>query len=620
MFKSAETLRLAAEMRALQRVASPWRESRTTWFDGTPESIEARLASTERVLSFARAGMTTAHMALEREAATARAELREASHRLMTDFLDDGARVAGKHDADPDEPWKNQATGEDTPTEHWENLHLSPFDDVDDYEGKHRESNRRVAAFPEGAPWQHGHPESEHHIRTAPWYHEVDLNDGEAPILLPNSNVLRELGEYRLPEEANPFNREMMSSRQTAAGDYPLGPGYDRPGFGPGDIAEYEDYLHEHDYHTDPTDRRDLERRLHHEEPDFDDPARYSSRKTSYYDDDLYDEDGNHVGPQWPEDLKHHLTGDPARKSYDAGYAASWHDDFSDHPTPWEAAKAAFDQAGGFRDSQSERMGGFDDGWTDAASDIPHKFDDPAGWQGHFDDADDQHYLHRLKGEMMEDHEAEVARLPETESPHDLMRSHDAEVASLPEIDHPTLGKHGRRTAAPMTSVGEGGSGLADMGPAMMGNQGGAVSTSLPGAIAKGLWNGSTTTGQEPTPAFNPGPKSASLRLAAAAFIDAQNTRDRDELAFRAARHVAGMTGQLPRPIAEAAGRAFVAAVLAGCDCGKDQGCDDCGAESGESCRPWCTGEAAHEDEKADRKKKSHRTAALTDFADELMF
>lgn len=382
MFKSAETLRLAAEMRALQKVASPWREARTTWFDGTPESIEARLASTERVLSFARAGMTTAHMALEREAATARAELKEASHRLMIDFLDDSARVAGKHDADPDEPWKNKATGEDTPTEHWENLHLSPFDDEDDYEGKHRESNRRVAA------------------------------------------------------------------------DYPLGPGYDRPGFGPADIAEYEDHLHEHNYHTDPTDRRDLERRLRHEEPDFDDPARYS-----------------------------------------------------------------------------------------------------------------------------------------------------------------------RRTAAPMTSVGEGGSGLADMGTAMMSGQGGAVSTSLPGAIAKGVWNGSTTTGQEPTPAFNPGPKAAGLRLAAAAFIDAQNTRDRDELALRAARHVAGMTGQLPRPVAEAAGRVFVAAVLAGCDSGKDQNCEDCGADAGENCRPWCTGEAAHEDEKADRKKKSHRTAAvLTDFPDELMF
>lgn len=93
MFKSSENLRLAAEMRALQRVAAPWREARTSWWDGTPESIEARIAATDRVLAFARGGSTEAHMALEREASTARAELKEASHRLMVDFLDDDARA-----------------------------------------------------------------------------------------------------------------------------------------------------------------------------------------------------------------------------------------------------------------------------------------------------------------------------------------------------------------------------------------------------------------------------------------------------------------------------------------------------------------------------------------------
>lgn len=38
---------------------------------------------------------------------------------------------------------------------------------------------------------------------------------------------------------------------------------------------------------------------------------------------------------------------------------------------------------------------------------------------------------------------------------------------------------------------------------------GGGVSTSLPGAAAKMIWNGSTMTGQESTPAFNPGPAKA---------------------------------------------------------------------------------------------------------------
>lgn len=93
MFKSADNLRLAAGMRALQRVAAPWRRSRTTWFDGTPESLEARLAATERVLVVARSGTTGEHLALAREVGAARAELLAARHRLLTDFLDDGARA-----------------------------------------------------------------------------------------------------------------------------------------------------------------------------------------------------------------------------------------------------------------------------------------------------------------------------------------------------------------------------------------------------------------------------------------------------------------------------------------------------------------------------------------------
>ena len=93
MFKSSENLRLAADMRALQRVASPWREARATWFDGTPESLEARLAATDKVLTHARSGFTAAHLELTREALAARRELIEARHHLLNDFLDDGARA-----------------------------------------------------------------------------------------------------------------------------------------------------------------------------------------------------------------------------------------------------------------------------------------------------------------------------------------------------------------------------------------------------------------------------------------------------------------------------------------------------------------------------------------------
>lgn len=107
-----------------------------------------------------------------------------------------------------------------------------------------------------------------------------------------------------------------------------------------------------------------------------------------------------------------------------------------------------------------------------------------------------------------------------------------------------------------------------------------------------------------------------SLRVAAAAFVDAQNTADPTELAYRAARHVDTVTWSWPRTASAAARDLFVAAVLASCDCGQDQACEDCGAEAGESCRPWCTGQAAHEDEKAEKKKKkSHRVASDDDTA-----
>lgn len=125
MFKSSENLRLAADMRALQRVAAPWREARTTWFDGTPESIEARMASTDKVLAQARSGFTAAHLALTAEAEKARRELLAAKHRLLTDFLDDGARafkgskrVAGPEDWVIDISSNGGETGSSTSLRH----------------------------------------------------------------------------------------------------------------------------------------------------------------------------------------------------------------------------------------------------------------------------------------------------------------------------------------------------------------------------------------------------------------------------------------------------------------------------------------------------------------------
>lgn len=92
MFKSSQNLRLAAEMRALERVASPWRETRTEWFDGTPDSVQARIAATDRVLAYARSGFTPAHLELTKEAEAARRELTAALDRWMVDPIDDTVR------------------------------------------------------------------------------------------------------------------------------------------------------------------------------------------------------------------------------------------------------------------------------------------------------------------------------------------------------------------------------------------------------------------------------------------------------------------------------------------------------------------------------------------------
>ena len=306
MFRSAENLRLAADMRALERIAAPWRAARRTWFTGGPDSIEARIAATDRVLTVARSGITSAHLALTVEATNARRELTAAQDRLTVDFLDDGARTAGA----------------------------------------------------------------------------LNWNGLEAP------------------------EGECLHCGQGI------------------------------DFGQDP----DLE--------------------------------------TCPSCDKHPI--------------------YTENPYGREGSRQA----------------------------------------------------------------AEVTR-PET--------------------------------------------------------VGGGVSPTIPGAIGKAIWEGSPMTGQEESAVFNPGPKkSAALRLAAAEFVASQNTTDRDELAYRAARAMTERTGQLPARAQEQAVRAFVAAVRTAAP--EDQECEGCNAEAGEECRPWCTGKAKHDDEKADRKK-GHRTAAiLPDFDDQLLF
>lgn len=105
----------------------------------------------------------------------------------------------------------------------------------------------------------------------------------------------------------------------------------------------------------------------------------------------------------------------------------------------------------------------------------------------------------------------------------------------------------------------------------------------------------------------------AALRHAAREFIASENTADRGELAFRAARYIDTLTGTWSREAARDAAALFVAAV-------EDEPCGGCNAEAGEKCRPWCTGEQAQKNEKADKKHSYRTAAALPDFDDSLLF
>lgn len=147
MFKSSERLRHEAAQRSLDRVASTWRSSRTTWFDGTPESIDMRLAATDRVLTVARSGFTPAHLELTVEAENARRELMAAKHQLLTDFLDDSARafkgskrVAAVDPLDPESDEYTSDTG-------WQTFNL-PGDSFDD---KHDWLMKQLGRSPEEA-------------------------------------------------------------------------------------------------------------------------------------------------------------------------------------------------------------------------------------------------------------------------------------------------------------------------------------------------------------------------------------------------------------------------------------------------------------------------------------
>lgn len=113
-------------------------------------------------------------------------------------------------------------------------------------------------------------------------------------------------------------------------------------------------------------------------------------------------------------------------------------------------------------------------------------------------------------------------------------------------------------------------------------------------------------------------------RIAAINFLAEQNTGDREELLFRAHRHASNLTGQLPVPVAQRVVRSFVAAVnreiLAAEKDDRVKACEEGTCDHKEPTEPGDDAWAEAHDNPHLPKKKSHRTAAISDFPDELMF
>ena len=101
---------------------------------------------------------------------------------------------------------------------------------------------------------------------------------------------------------------------------------------------------------------------------------------------------------------------------------------------------------------------------------------------------------------------------------------------------------------------------------------------------------GVTSVPTNPAGGNSPAQKGA-MRIAAIDFLATQNVTDREELLFRAHRHASNKTAQLPVPVAQRTVQAFVAAV-------------------NQEIRP----------EAPRRVAPVQRTAAVSDFADELLF
>jgi hypothetical protein len=359
MFKSSEKLRHEAAQRSLDRVASTWRASRTTWFDGTPQSIEARLAETNRVLAVARSGYTPAHLGLTVEAENARRELLAERHRLMEDFLDDSARAfkGSKRVAGDGDPMLDRQNALDSARA----------------DGNYRE-------------FMHQHLND-----TGPGVGDEDEEDLNEPAFRPGhepdyDRFHQDWSRYQQQEKVNREWQDAVRGKERDQWGDIIGSHHEAKERGLRECVNCGGALSGEEDDDKDSECLTCGKSAHKEgyrvalrtaaedySEGVDNLSRYLGDRLlnpEQYHRTYQNEDGQAGIPGgWPKELSQHLN-DP----YSAGYAASGHMPYLTHEDPWEAAGNDFYNAGG------KGEGSFDDGWLDYSADIPHKYNDPEGY------------------------------------------------------------------------------------------------------------------------------------------------------------------------------------------------------------------------------------------------
>lgn len=114
-----------------------------------------------------------------------------------------------------------------------------------------------------------------------------------------------------------------------------------------------------------------------------------------------YDENGDYVGPHWPQDMSHHLDGNPDQAPYSAGYHAARHPAFVNSEDPLGVAQSVWTNAGGDLTGSMD-FSSFQDGWMDSVNGIPHMFLEPEAHRSYLESTGDS--LRKFSPKRLRDH------------------------------------------------------------------------------------------------------------------------------------------------------------------------------------------------------------------------